>query len=92
MQLTSKPPEARSDNRSLALMERDVMSEEAFLALQARLSRMSDTQLAEFRADPANHAIVRQYDGYALRQVLPYLVPLILVSVASIVAGMLLTA
>ena len=48
---------------------------------------MSEAELAGFREHPDNRALLRQYDCFALRQVLPYAIPLAALSVLSFVAG-----
>jgi hypothetical protein len=65
-------------------------SEDDFFAFRARLEQMNDLELAAFRTDPANQAVLRRYHSFAVRRVLPYATVFSLLCLVSlIVAGAL---
>lgn len=78
-----------SDN---APVSRQVFSEDDFLAMRARLERMSETELACFRVHPANRLVLQQYDRFAVRQVLPYAAALVALTLVSLVLAWSLSA
>jgi len=67
-----------------------VCSEDDLFALRARFEQMNDIELAAFSTDPANRVLLRRYDSFAVRQVLPdAAVFSLLCMVSLIVAGAL---
>lgn len=68
----------------------EVSSDDGFYALRARFEQMNDVELAAFRTDPANQVLLRRYDSFVVRQVLPYAAVFSLLCLVSlIVAGVL---
>ena len=70
---------------------RSAFTEEQFIDLKTRLDQMSELELTKFRAAPENQVMLRQFNAYAIRQVLPYLSALIVLLLVSLTAGVTLS-
>ena len=66
------------------------ISEDQFYALRAQMDRIGEAELVRFRNAPENRVLLQQFDAYARRQAMPYVVAMLAVLVTSLAAAWLL--